>query len=328
MALTPGKLRGLKAVSSPQGIIVALAMDQRGSLQRALAGTSGKPDLEGFKTAVTETLTPHASAVLLDPEWGLTAAKHRAKGAGLLLAYEKTGYDTSEPGRLPDLLDVWSVRRLKGAGADCIKTLLYYNPFEAGAVNDQKHAWIERIGAECSAYDIPFFLELVGYEDGTDAKSFEYARKKPRVVQASTAEFTKSQYLVDVLKVEIPFNLTFVEGTRAFSGTKAYARQEAIGLLREAAEVATKPFIYLSGGVSNAEFVESLELAAEAGVKFNGVLCGRATWKDGISVYQKKGMEAFRHWLKEDGVRNISRVNRALRSATPWYSVFGAESAA
>ncbi|MGE5112075.1 MAG: tagatose 1,6-diphosphate aldolase, partial [Acidobacteriaceae bacterium] len=130
MRLTPGKLRGLKAVSSRQGIIAALAMDQRGSLQRALGGTSGKPNLEGFKTAVTETLTPYASAVLLDPEWGLTAAKHRAKGAGLLLAYEKTGYDTSEPGRLPDLLDFWSVRRLKEAGADCVKILLYYDPFD------------------------------------------------------------------------------------------------------------------------------------------------------------------------------------------------------
>jgi tagatose 1,6-diphosphate aldolase len=315
-------------VSNPQGIIAALAMDQRGSLQKALCGSSGKPDLEGFKTAVTEALTPHASAVLLDPEWGLTAAKHRAKRAGLLLAYEKTGYDTSEPGRLPDLLGFWSVRRLKEVGADCIKILLYYNPFEPAAINDQKQAWIERVGAECLAHDIPFFLELVGYEDGTDAKSFEYARRKPRMVQASTAEFTKSRYLVDVLKVELPVNVAFVEGTRAFSGTKAYGRQESMRLLREAAEVATKPFIYLSGGVSNAEFIESLELAAEAGVKFSGVLCGRATWKDGIPVYQKNGMEGFRLWLKEEGVRNISRVNQALRAATPWYGIYGVESAA
>jgi tagatose 1,6-diphosphate aldolase len=206
--------------------------------------------------------------------------------------------------------------------------LLYYNPFESAAINDQKQAWIDRVGAECSANDIPFFLELVGYEDGTDAKSLEYARKKPRIVQASTAEFTQSQCLVDVLKVEVPVNLAFVEGTRAFLGTKAYGRQEAMRLLRGAAEVATKPFIYLSGGVSNAEFVESLELAAETGVKFSGVLCGRATWKDGIPVYQKNGMEAFRLWLKEEGVRNILRVNQASRAATPWDGIYGVEFAA
>jgi tagatose 1,6-diphosphate aldolase len=119
MRLTPGKLRGLKAVSSRQGIIAALAMDQRGSLQKALGGTSGKPNLEGFKTAVTETLTPHASAVLLDPEWGLTAAKHRATGAGLLLAYENTSYDTSEPGRLPALRFLVGAPAQGGRGRLC-----------------------------------------------------------------------------------------------------------------------------------------------------------------------------------------------------------------
>ena len=48
-----------------------------------------------------------------------------------------------------------------------------------------------------------------------------------------------------------------------------------MGLFLEAATATTKPFIYLSAGVSNAEFTEALELAAESGVKFNGVLCGR-----------------------------------------------------
>lgn len=328
MTLPPGKLRGLKSVSTPRGIIAALAMDQRGSLQKALGGSSDKTKLENFKTAVTETLTPHASAVLLDPEWGLAAAKRRANGTGLLLAYEKTGYDKVEPGRLPDLLDSWSVHRLKEAGADCVKILLYYNPFEPAAINDRKQAWIERVGAECAANDIPFFLELVGYDEGTNEKSLEYARKKPRIVQASTAEFTQSHYFVDVLKVEVPVNLTYVEGTRAFSGTKAYSRQEARRLFREAAEAATKPFIYLSGGVSNPEFIEALELAAEARVKFSGVLCGRATWKDGIPVYQRDGMEAFRRWLDKEGVKNISRVNEALKAATPWYGIYGVGSAA
>ena len=75
------------------------------------------------------------------------------------------------------------------------------------------------------------------------------------------------------------------------------------------AEVATKPFIYLSAGVSNAEFTESLALAAESGVRFSGVLCGRATWKDGIPVYAKQGGDAFRKWLETKGVKNITNVN-------------------
>ena len=151
MKLTPGKLAGLKAVSNERGVIAAAAMDQRGSLQKSLGKERGSAatgkDLEDFKTLVTDVLCKHASAILLDPEFGLPATKHR-HGKGLLLAYEKTGYDSQTPGRLPDLLDVWSVRRLKEAGADCIKILLYYTPFEKSSVNDLKQAWIERIGED------------------------------------------------------------------------------------------------------------------------------------------------------------------------------------
>ena len=57
-----------------------------------------------FKIAVTKVLTPHASAILLDPEYGLPASKARSSNAGLLLAYELSGYDNTQPGRLPDLL--------------------------------------------------------------------------------------------------------------------------------------------------------------------------------------------------------------------------------
>lgn len=326
MKLTPGKLAGMKNVSDKRGVIAAAAMDQRGSLQKALAKEKGgeitDAMLEEFKSIVTEVLTPHASAILLDPEWGLPASRRRAKGAGLLLAYEKTGYDKTGPGRLPDLLDNWSVRRLKEAGADCVKVLLYYTPADGHAVNDKKHAWVERIGDECRANDIPFFLEFVTYEEGLDEKGLEFARKKPEMVIESMAEFTKDQYGVDVMKVEIPVNMKFVEGAKCFGGQKAYSKQEAIEHFRKAAAVATKPFIYLSAGVSNAEFNESLALAAESGVKFNGVLCGRATWKDGISVYAKQGPDAFRKWLDTEGVKNIENVNQSLKAATPWFSLY------
>jgi tagatose 1,6-diphosphate aldolase len=329
--LTPGKLAGMKAVSSARGVIAAAAMDQRGSLQKALAkekgGSIGDQEMEEFKTLVTEVLTPHASAILLDPEWGIPASRRRAKTAGLLLAYEKTGYDKTGPGRLPDLLDHWSVRRLKEAGADCIKILLYYTPFDPKDVNDRKHTWVERIGDECRANDIPYFLEFVGYEEGIDEKGLEFARKKPDIVIGSMAEFTKDRYGVDVMKVEVPINMKFVEGTRAFGGQGAYSKQEAMDHFRRAADVATRPFIYLSAGVSNAEFTESLELAAEAGTRFSGVLCGRATWKDGIPIYGKSGGAAFRAWLEGEGVKNIENVNRHLEPARPWFEFYGAKSA-
>ncbi len=329
MKLTPGKLAGLQRVSDKRGVIAAAAMDQRGSLQKSLAKEKGSEItdamMEEFKSLVTEVLTPHASAILLDPEWGLPASKRRAKNAGLLLAYEKTGYDKTGPGRLGDLLEHWSARRLKEAGADCVKILLYYTPYDPKDVNDKKHAWVERIGDECRANDIPFFLEFVGYEEGADEKGLDYAKKKPHIVTESMREFTKEQYGVDVLKVEVPVNMKFVEGTKSFAGQKAYTKQEAIDLFHKAASVTTKPFIYLSAGVSNAEFSETLKLAGETGVKFNGVLCGRATWKEGIPVYAKQGAAAFRTWLETEGVKNIKNVNDKLRAATSWFPIYNVE---
>src|SRR5919107_4942448 len=97
MKISSGKLAGMKAVGDSRGVIAAAAMDQRGSLKKSLAKEKGADvgdrEMEEFKSLVTEVLTKHASAILLDPEWGLPASKRRAPRAGLLLAYEKTGYD-------------------------------------------------------------------------------------------------------------------------------------------------------------------------------------------------------------------------------------------
>jgi tagatose 1,6-diphosphate aldolase len=321
----------MKNLSTEAGTIAAAAMDQRGSLQKSISAAKGidqkqvTPEMMSeIKTAVVKVLTPHASAILLDPEFGLDASKARAKNAGLLLAYEASGYDNTQPGRLPDLLPHVSVKRIVDWGADAVKILIYYSPFDETSVNDIKHAFIERIGAECESYQIPFFLEFVGYDPkGGDEKGIEFAKVKPQVVIGSMQEFSKPQYKVDVLKVEVPINANFVEGSSVFKGQKAQSRQEALDLFRKAADVATKPFIYLSAGVSNAQFVEELKMAAEAGTDYSGVLCGRATWKEAIPVYSKQGVQALEDWLSKDGVTNINAVNEAVKPAKPWWKKMG-----
>lgn len=333
MKITPGKQKGLQAVSNSRGVIAAAAMDQRGSLRSAIAKDKGVDKgavtaamMSEFKEAVVRVLTPHASAILLDPEFGLSAAKQRAKSCGLLLAYEKSGYDNTQPGRLPDLLDDYSVRRIVAAGADCVKILLYYTPFDPPRINEIKHAWVERIGAECQAADVPFFLEFVCYDEVLEEKTIEFARKKPDCVIGSMEEFSKPQYGVDIMKVEVPVNMAYVAGTRACKGESAYTRDQAKDYFKKAAAVAKKPFIYLSAGVSNDVFSETLDLAGESGTNFSGVLCGRATWKEGIPVYAKQGIKALEDWLSVEGVKNIKNVNDRLTAAKPWFGFYGASS--
>ena len=327
MSLSAGKRKHLTALADNRGVIAAAAMDQRGILQKSIAAAKGidakavtQEMMEEFKIAVTKILTPHASAILLDPEYGLPAAAARSSNAGLLLAYEASGYDNTQPGRLPDLLPHVSVKRIVDMGGDAVKILIYYSPFDDAGVNDIKHAFCERIGSECEDNEIPFFLEFVGYDPkGGDEKGVAFAKIKPEVVIKSMEEFSKPQYKVDVLKVEVPVNADYVEGSSVYKGQKAQSRAEALELYRRAASVAKKPFIYLSAGVSNAQFNESLAMAADAGTDFNGVLCGRATWKDAIPVYTKQGVKALEDWLSDQGVKNINAVNESLK---PAHSIF------
>lgn len=331
MSLSPGKLQHLKNLSDSAGIIAAAAMDQRGSLQKSIAAGKGvdqkavtREMMIEFKSAVVRVLTPHASAILLDPEYAIGVHQERAKNAGLLLAYELSGYDTTTNTRLPDLLPHVSVKRIKDWGADAVKILLYYAPNDDQSVNDIKHAFIERIGAECEAYEIPFFLEFIGYDPaGLDEKSLEFAKRKPKIVIDSMKEFSKPEYKVDVLKVEVPINANYVEGSSVYTGEKAQTWKEALDLFRQAADVAAKPFIYLSAGVSNAQFIESLRMAAEAGTSYSGVLCGRATWKEGIPIYAKQGVKALEDWLSTEGVKNINAVNEAIKPATSVFKKLG-----
>jgi len=335
MSLSEGKRKHLKALSNANGVIAAAAMDQRGSLQKSIAKEKGISPKEvtdqmmsDFKCAVAKVLTPYASAILLDPEWGLEAAKVRSPNAGLLLAYELSGYDNTQPGRLPDLLPHVSVKRIVDWGANAVKILIYYTPFEEAGINDIKHAFIERIGAECETWQIPFFLEFVGYDPkGGDEKGFEFAKIKPRVVLKSMEEFSKPQYKVDVLKVEVPVNAEYVEGSLVYKGQKAQSMQEAMDHFRACAQAAAKPFIYLSAGVSNAQFTESLRMAGESGADYSGVLCGRATWKEGIPVFARHGVKALEDWLAKEGVKNINAVNDAIKTAKPWYAKLGMASA-
>jgi tagatose 1,6-diphosphate aldolase len=326
--ISVNQLQKLKNTSNQAGIIGALAIDQRGALKKMINNykEATDKDIEDFKKLVSEELTPYATSILLDPEYGLPAASSRSDNAGLLLAYEKTGYDASTPGRLPDSLNVWSVKRLKEAGADACKFLLYYDVDESDEINDQKKAYMERIGSECVAEELPFFLELVSYDATiTDTSSKEYSQVKPHKVNEMMKEFSKPRYNVDVLKMEVPVNMNYVEG---YGEEVVYSREEALNYFKEQSQATDLPFIFLSAGVSAELFQETLRFAKEAGSTFNGVLCGRATWANGVEPFVTAGEEAARQWLQTQGRKNIEELNAVLaETASSWHTKIQAKEA-
>ena len=322
MKLTEQKRKYLENLSDKNGFISALAIDQRGALKKMINKNQEKEataeQIKEFKVLVSKHLTKYSSSILLDPEYGLDAAKARDKNAGLLLAYEKTGYDANAVGRLPDCLVEWSAKRLKEEGADAVKFLLYYDVDESEEINIQKKAYMERVGAECVAEDIPFFLEILSYDCKIDDNSTaEYAKVKPRKVIEAMKVFSDPRYNVDVLKVEVPVNMKFVEG---FSdGETVYTKEEAANYFKLQEESTSLPYIYLSAGVSAKLFQDTLKFAHDSGAKFNGVLCGRATWANGVEVFAKEGEKATVEWLNTIGRKNIEELNEVVeKTATSW----------
>jgi tagatose 1,6-diphosphate aldolase len=313
-------MKSLLSISTPQGVIAAIAIDQRKSLRRMIASAAEVAEesitdvqLSEFKHAVVETLSPHASAVLIDPEYGREAMTGRASNAGLLVTYESDGFENPRPHRMLALMPEYSVNRLRDLGAQGIKILLSWSPLDNPCANEHKRALIERIGEECQGAGLPFLLEPVVYDPaGSDPRGIDFARRKPALVRATIEEFSRPVYKVDVLKVEFPVIAAQIGS--------AYSREEALNFFREVDAVAACPYIYLSAGITIDEFVESLQLAADAGARYSGVLCGRAVWQDGVRVYVREGRVALDRWLASEGVRNIGRIDECLKEAVPWWA--------
>ena len=317
--MSENKKQYLRKLSNENKVIAALAIDQRGAIESMITGLDTETRTKkiiAFKKAVSENLTKYASAILLDPIYGMAAIKVKDANCGLLMSYEITGYDHTEVGRLPRLITDLSVYRLKEIGVDAVKILLYYDVDEGDEINDQKKAFIQRVGAECKAYDLPFFLEIVSYDANIqDTKSKEYAKVKPHKVNDAIKDFSDEKYGIDVLKLEVPVNMKFVEG---FGDEVVYSKEEAQKAFKEQSDLCKVPFIFLSAGVTNEMFIDTLHFAKGAGSKFNGVLCGRATWAGGVDEFLKSEQQGI-DWINSEGKQNIENLNRALKeTATPW----------
>ncbi|WP_426462106.1 tagatose-bisphosphate aldolase [Staphylococcus equorum] len=300
-------MKSLNKLTNEKGIITALAIDQRGALKRMLGSSASDKSISDFKSIVSKSLTPFASSILLDPEYGLSAAQKRDRSCGLILAYEQTGYDKQEGGRLPDLVPNCSVKKLKEQGADAIKLLIYVDVDESENINTQKEVFVERVGSECVGEDIPFFLEILTYDDTIgNEKGSEFAKVKPKKVINAMKKYSESRFNVDILKVEVPVNMNYVEGYT--TNESVYSQKEASSYFKEQSNATHLPFIFLSAGVAPELFQETLKFASESDSRFNGVLCGRATWGGATEGYSEENEKA-EDWLKETGINNIINLN-------------------
>lgn len=310
LTMTPGKLRGLRQVTDPQGCFRVLALDQSNSFRKALRkthelrGVPGEPAYEEIRDAKLEfarEIGRHASAVLLDVNYGLRQAISAgaiARGVGLLARVEASR-DAGTPGELEP---GWSVSQIKRMGADAVKLLVYMDMGDAAAVERQL-AFVRQVHDDCGRDDILLLVEELSYRR-QDESPEDYAKRKVQNIIESARALGPH---CDILKLEFPGDLT--------TQSKAEV-EENIARLDQAA---IRPWVLLSAGVDYDLFEPQVRMAMAGGA--SGIMAGRAIFKEWFEQATPAQSTAF---TLETAVPRFRRLCEIVESqATSWQKRVG-----
>lgn len=298
MNLTPGKYIGLVRLTNEIGQFMMLALDQRGSLQKMISGVKGnwKPeDLREVKSSILKNLSEHATAVLFDTEFGFPEnIIHIPRNTGIILAAERSGYvtdDSAPEERLTELVSQDITGRIKNAGADALKLLVYWSENSSEKTKKHQKNIVRQTGMDCRKEDIPYILEIITYNISTD--------KKTRSILHAMSTFSGEEYGVDVFKVEP------IAKSRAHNLTSSEVYEVSGG----------KPWVILSGGMPANEFKDLVRYNCELGA--SGFLAGRVVWKKSVDFIENPAnMELF---LKGTGYYYLSLLKTNALSAVPFH---------
>lgn len=272
-----GKLRGLQRIVSPEGHINACALDVLDYLVQLLDARglpSSHRDIVALKRDLVTTLSPLASAVLLDAQYGLQSV---ASGAlpgttGLIVTIEDEDYATTSPadGRRTVFREGWTVHKIKMAGADVAKLLWFYRPDQNEATATHQREILKAVAEECSRESIALVVEPIWYPyPGEDSQDAEWQdRRVDGVVQSV---FEAAALGADFVKAEFPGSLDTAASTK-----RATEACEQIGRDLKV------PWITLSGGVPFERFKEQVGVSCRAGA--SGYLGGRAVWQETLDA--------------------------------------------
>lgn len=285
------------------------ALDHRGSLMKMLsAGQSqdaGYQEMVDFKLDLCRVLTPHATAILLDPIYG--AAQAIAAGAipnttGLLVSLEESGYSGEAEARVTNLLPEWDVKKIRKMGATAAKLLLYYRP-DVDVASKQLDT-VQKMAADCVAEDMPFVVEPVSYRVANkEASPEDFAKVKPRLVVETARQITALP--IDVLKAEFPADLEYEKD-----------KSRLLNLCHQLNEASQVPWVILSAGVNFELFYQEVELACRAGA--SGFLAGRALWQEATQIKSREERLKFLETTVVSRLESLTELANAY--GTPWYA--------
>jgi len=311
--LSIGKIRGLQQIANSDGIFTICAMDHRGSLRRMI--DEDNPDEVSYeemvehKLELCSSLAKHASAVLLDPIFGAAQCVSHSvlpKNTGLLISIEATGYYGDREHRLTNLLDNWSVEKIKRMGASAVKILVYYRPDLTELASKQLNT-VNRVASECIKYDLPLFVEPLSYPVGNEINNpREFTALKEQLVIKTAQEITALP--IDVLKAEFPADLHYKQD-----------KSELINLCHQLDMSSQVPWVILSAGIDFELFYQQVEIACQAGA--SGFLGGRAIWQEATQLDDARQRIQYLSAVGADRLKRLTEI--ANKYAVPWYKKFG-----
>lgn len=303
-----------KGTSKLHEPVFGVAVDQGSGLEAAIEAARGADaqddDLLRFKSIVVETLSPDATTLLVDSQYGRQLLPLYDANCLRMLAYEADVYKISDDDRITALPENLKVADFPSLSVPILKFFLYFGPNDPAELNQRKFDLVEDIGKKCRAHGVEFLFEPIIYDRAiADGTSVEFAKVKPALVRAATKAFADPKFGIDILKVEIPVNFDFVEGT----GTPQMSRADAERAFVDAAEAAGDiPLLYLSAGVTFEQFRDALAFSRNAGVNPFGFMCGRAIWNDAIGIFGANGPSAMERWMQTIGRDRLAKLKEAV----------------
>lgn len=324
MDISAGKLWGLRRLADDAGRFKMTAIDQRPPIMNVVKerrGTSEATyaDVVAVKRALAEALAPHSSAVLLDPNYAYAEVIGRiSPRRGVIHTLEHHVFDETSDGRRSREVPDWTVAKIKRAGGDAVKVLVWYRPDAAPAVCHHQQDLVRWVGEACKRYDLPFVLEMLLYPLASDAeRSRAQARqpgRRPELVVETVRTFAEPQYGVDLFKLESPVPAAEVPDPANPVDPEVQTTQRWYDQM---GELAGRPWVMLSAGAGKDPFKRVLTYAYRAGA--SGFLAGRAIWWQAFQRFPD--LDAMAAELQSDGVpymREISALTDA--HARPWHA--------
>jgi sulfofructosephosphate aldolase len=247
----------LDALARESGTFLMVAMDQRESLRTMLADHGHDATDERivqFKLAVTRELSPHASALLVDSEYGwferIVSERLVAPSCGLIMAVDALDQQPGEIVEDTSLDETVDVAAAAAAGVVALKLLVTWrDDGERARRVEMSYAFSEL----ARKHGLLSVLEpVVRGPEGFD--------REAAIVEAA-GELSVTG--CDLYKCQVPL---------AGKGDPADITRWARAI--DAAAVC--PWVVLSQGVEPADFPAAVEAACKGGA--SGMLAGRAVW--------------------------------------------------